>query len=411
MTLFWHGHFTSSSGKVLSFAQSFYEQNQTWRKHALGNFREYLEAATLDPCMLNYLDLERSDKAHPNENYARELLELFTLGVGNYTEKDILEIARALTGWSLDAPEGSVVIRRPTDPERLRFPSITRDGMAASFHADKHDNGPKTIFGKTGNFGLTDVLDMIVAHPACGRHLATRMIDYFGVKDPEGRLRDRLATTFTSSGYEIRPMVEQLLTSPEFYADASRGNRIKSPVRLLVGACRDLRLDVAATPSLAALMVPMGQELFNPPTVKGWSGGSAWVSASTLALRYRLGEALIDGREVQGTEPLGRLRLTPVPADAEQAAAQIKRLVQIDLERKQDAAKDGIRVTFQPERLVNESASPAQLMDRLSERMLMVAPRSLTREAILQACEQVSAAERPAVVARLLLASPEYQLE
>ena len=133
MTLFWHGHFTSATGKLFSFSQAFYQQNQTWRKHALGNFRQFLEAVTLDPCMIGYLDMERSNKAHPNENYARELLELFSLGVGNYTEKDILEVARAFTGWDLDAPPGSVKVDRPTAPDRLQFPSITRDGMVPRF--------------------------------------------------------------------------------------------------------------------------------------------------------------------------------------------------------------------------------------------------------------------------------------
>ena len=129
MTLFWHGHFTSATSKVLNFAQAFYQQNETFRRYALGNFREFLKAVTLDPAMMAYLDMERSNKAHPNENYARELLELFTLGVGNYTEKDMQEMARAFTGWTLDAPPGS---RQGESPHPARGHAVRLD------HAGRH---------------------------------------------------------------------------------------------------------------------------------------------------------------------------------------------------------------------------------------------------------------------------------
>ena len=164
-----------------------------------------------------------SNKAHPNENYARELLELFSLGVGNYTEKDILEVARAFTGWDLDAPPGSVKVDRPTAPDRVQFPSITRDGMVPRFQAKLHDDGTITVLGRTEKtFGVKEVLDIIVEQPACGRHVAGRMIEYFGVADPEGQLRERMAKAFKDSRYEIRPMLRILFTSPEFYAEASR---------------------------------------------------------------------------------------------------------------------------------------------------------------------------------------------
>jgi uncharacterized protein (DUF1800 family) len=413
MTLFWHGHFTSARGKINGFTQSFYQQNQTLRRHALGNFRQFLEAITLDPCMMAYLDMERSKKARPNENYARELLELFTLGVGHYTEKDIKAMARALTGWVLDAPPGSVKVNRPTAPDRLQFASITRDGMVPTFLKEQHDDGEKTILGKTGRFGGKDVLDIIVQQPACGRHLAGRLIDYFGASDPEGRLRERMAEAFVASKYEIRPMLRVLFTSPEFYAPASRGNHIKSPVRLLVGACRDLRLDVTATPSLAQLTVPLGQELFNPPTVKGWPSGTTWISASTLPLRYRLGEVLIEGKEPPRVEPLGRLRLMALSRDPVQAAATIHRLQAIDRERRQQESSAGLKVRFDGRHLVSAEAedNPEAVTDAVLERLVVTRVRATTRAAVLEACKAVPAAQRPAVAARLILASPEYQVE
>lgn len=313
LTLFWHGHFTSATGKVLNLSEAFYHQNQTWRRHAMGNFREFLEAVTLDPAMLVYLDMEESNKAHPNENYARELLELFTLGVGNYTEKDILETARVFTGWTLDQPDGTVRVKRETDPTRAR--SVLRDGLVPKFVPERHDAGDKTILGKTGKFGVKEVLDILVSHPACARHVAGRLTAYYGAYDPEGRLRERMARAFTDGKYEIRPVLEVLFTSPEFYAPEARGSQVKSPVRLLVGALRELKPDGEITPAVAQLTVPLGQELLNPPTVKGWPGGTAWVSASTLALRSRLGEPLVDGHLPDGTDPLGWQRGTVVPAD------------------------------------------------------------------------------------------------
>ena len=413
MTLFWHGHFTSGTNKVFSLAQGFYQQNETWRKHALGNFRDFVEAVTLDPAMMSYLDLERSNKTHPNENYARELMELFTLGVGNYTEKDVLEVARALTGWTLDAPPGTVIVKRPTAPDRLVFPSITREGLVPTFVPQWHDDGDKTIFGHSGRFGLKETLDAIVAQPACGRHLAGKLISYFGAHDPEGKLRERMALAFRSGKYEIRPMLEVLFTAPEFYAREARGNQIKGPVRLLVGACRDLRLQVKATPALAQFTAPLGQELFNPPTVKGWTAGKSWITASTLALRCRLGEMLVEGKEITGTEPLGRLRLMALSQDPKQAAATTKRLMEIDAERAEMEKKDGLQVRFDAGRLVaaKTADNPEKLVDALLERMVVAKVRSLTRATLIDACTAVPAADRPALVVRLILASPEYQLE
>ena len=175
-----------------------------------------------------------------------------------------------------------------------------------TFLPEQHDDGIKTVLGKTGKFGVKEVLDVIVQHPACGRHLAGRLIDSFGASDPKGELHKRMAQAFRENKYEVRPMLKVLLTSAEFYA-SRREERSQKPGSAAGGGCRDLRLEGKATPSLAQLTVPLGQELFNPPTVKGWPGGASWISASTLSLRYRLGEALVEGKLPAAAEPLGRL--------------------------------------------------------------------------------------------------------
>lgn len=411
MTLFWHGHFTSATGKVLNLSEAFYAQNATWRKHALGNFREFLEAVTLDPAMLVYLDMEESEKAHPTENYARELLELFALGVGNYTEKDVLETARAFTGWTLDQPDGTVRVKRESDPTRAR--SVLRDGLVPKFVPARHDAGDKTILGKTGKFGVKEVLDLLVSHPACARHVAGRLIAYYGAHDPDGKLKERMARAFTEGKYEIRPMLEVLFTAPEFYAPEARGAQIKSPVRLLVGALRELKHDGPITPAVAQLTVPLGQELFNPPTVKGWPGGTAWVSASTLALRYRLGEPLVEGKLSEGTDPLGRQRGTVLSRDPAQAAATTMRLLQIDAERRLAQTGEGIKLKFDAAKVAPGTLAddPEKLTDFLLEKMVVTKVRPVTRAGLVTALKDASTGERVALAVKLILASPEYQME
>lgn len=410
MTLFWSGHFTSSTAKVNTLSQAHYQQNQTWRKHAIGNFRTFLEAVTLDPAMMIYLDMEDSTKENPNENYARELLELFCLGVGNYTEKDIREVARALTGWTLDAPPGTVLPDRPNRAGDVR--SFLRDGLVPKFIAERHDSAETNLFGKTAKRGLKDVLDTVVNHPACAPYIAGKLIHFFGASDPRGDLRKRMEKAFVDSKHEIRPMLKVLFTSPEFYATASRGNQVKSPIRLLVGACRDLRLDGEITPSLAQTTAALGQEFFNPPTVKGWPTGTNWINASSLALRYRLPEVLLDGKELTA-EPLGRERLTLVPREPKEAAATIRRLLELDAEHRHLQRKDGIRVKFVSERLVppGETNDTEKLVAQLLNRFLVTTVRATTRTAIVDACRNVPALQRTEMAVRLILSSPEYQLE
>ena len=407
MTLFWHGHFTTEA-KRMFVAQPLYTQNVALRTHALGNFRDLLEAVTLDAAMMMYLNMEDSDAKKPNENFARELLELFTLGIGNYSEKDIKEIARALTGWTLDAPPGTP--KRPTVPDAPR--AFCRDGLVPTFIPEKHDAGEKTVLGKTGRFGVKDVLDIVAAHPATARFISTKLIAYFGATDPKNALRDRMAAEFTKTKGDIAAVLTVLLTSPEFFAKESRGTLIKSPVHLLVGTCRLLNLDVTATPSLAQVTAAMGQELFNPPNVKGWPGGRDWISAGTLAVRYHLPEALFDGKEPAGFEPIATDRNFALPADEKARRDLIARIQEFDRKRREERKKDGFKVTFDPAKVFDGKVPEKVevLVDALLARLLVVNPRPNTRAALLDAVNPAAPAERAKLACRLILMTPEYQL-
>jgi uncharacterized protein (DUF1800 family) len=408
MTLFWHGHFATATAKVM-ISQAIYQQNATFRRLALGPFRSLLRAVTLDPAMMMYLDLEESDRARPNENYARELMELFTLGIGNYTERDIKEAARALSGWTLNAPPGTPA-RGKNAPDTPR--DFARDGLVPTFVPARHDSGTKTIFQQSRNMGLDDIIELTASRPATARLLAGKLVDYFGAADPRGELRDRVAEAFAASDGSIHTMLRVLFTSPEFYADASCGSQIKSPVRLLVGACRQLKLDVTPTPTLAELTAAMGQELFNPPNVKGWPGGNTWIGAGTLAVRYHLPTALIDGKEPVGLEPLGFNRFLAVSRDAMQGPAMMARMEGAMAERSAERKKDGLRCKFRPDALFPDGApaAPEKLVDSLLARLVVTTVRPSARAAMIAACADTAPSDRPAAAVRLILESPEYQM-
>jgi uncharacterized protein (DUF1800 family) len=407
MTLFWHGHFTTEA-KRMFVAQPLYTQNVALRKHALGNFRDLLEAVALDAAMMMYLNMEDSDAKKPNENFARELLELFTVGIGNYSEADIKGIARALTGWTLDAPPGTA--KRPTVADAPR--AFCRDGLVPMFVREKHDASEKTVLGKTGRFGVKEVLDIVAAHPATAKFVSSKLIAYFGVADPKNELRDRAAEAFAASKGSIASALTVVLTSPEFFAKESRGSLIKSPVHLLVGTCRLLALDVTATPSLAQVTAAMGQELFNPPNVKGWPGGRDWISSGTLAVRYHLPEALFDGKEPAGFEPLATDRFFALPADEMARRDLIARIQAADQKRKDECKKDGFKVTFDPAKAVGGQVpeKAEALVDVLLARLLAIPPRTDTKAALVDAVNQVEPAERVKLACRLILTTPEYQL-
>lgn len=412
MTLFWHSHFTSAYNKVF-MSQPFYHQNVLFRQHALGNFRTLLGAILTDSAMMMYLDLEDSDRKQPNENLARELCELFTLGDGNYKEKDVREIARALTGWTLDAPSGANIPRGKEVPPTFR--GATRDGIVAKFIPERHNDGAKTILGQTGQFGVKEVADILAAQPATARLVARKLLHFFGAVDPQGTLQTRMAQAFTAnakSDTQITAVLHVLLSAPEFYAAEARGAQIKSPVRLLVGACRQLKLEVEPTPNLAYYVGAMGQHLFDPPNVKGWTGGKNWLNAGTMATRMHIGEVLLDSEQLAGLEPLGRQRAFPLSRNETQAKQTMAAVMDFEAEGRTKRNALGIKCRFNPTALFAQGVpdQPTALVDALLARLLARRVQPATRETLLQLVSATPPTARVTEALRLILAAPEYQM-
>jgi uncharacterized protein (DUF1800 family) len=260
MTLFWHGYFTSSARDVRETA-AMIEQNELLRRHALGPFGELLGAVVRDPAMLEYLDNNQNRRGNPNENFARELLELFTLGEGSYTEADVKEAARALTGWTT----------RRGDPD-------------PRFQARRHDRGPKTILGVRGDFDADGLLALLLAQPACARHLAARLLAEFEGRAPDERRLAEYATFLAENDYRIDLFLTRLFNDAAFYRPEIVGDKIAGPVEYLVGTARRLGGDPPGE-LLWLAAGQLGQRLLDPPNVKGWEGGRSWITTSTYLQR------------------------------------------------------------------------------------------------------------------------------
>ncbi|MBV8425169.1 MAG: DUF1800 domain-containing protein, partial [Candidatus Eremiobacteraeota bacterium] len=269
MTLFWHGHFTSAyEGKGIS-AQDIFAQNQLYRSYALGNIRALALAVSHDPAMLKYLDNRANRAQHPNENYARELMELFTLGIGNYTEQDVRESARAFTGYTLDADDQFV------------------------FNQRIHDSGAKTFLGRTGNFTGDDIVNIIFQQSAASQFFARELVAFYVYSDPEPQLVDAVAALLRKNDYNLAPVMSTLLRSNVFYSDRAYRALVKSPTEFIVGSYKLLGMPVdAVDPPALAAMSRMGQRLFYPPNVKGWDGGATWLNSGTLLTRENFAGAL-----------------------------------------------------------------------------------------------------------------------
>jgi uncharacterized protein (DUF1800 family) len=260
LTLFWHGHFTTSA-KDERAALLMWNQNELLRRSAASNFREFVRQISRNPAMLDYLNNQQNRKAHPNENYARELMELFTLGIGNYTEYDIREAARAFTGWA-------------------------HDGEDFIFRKYDHDDGQKKFFGRLGDFDGDDIIDIILQHQACARYISGRLFNFFAYEDPEPGMLQSLGEIFRETNWEMRPLLRTIFTSQAFYSDKAIGSQIKSPIQLVVGTVRMLGVEMPPARTLAGSLNQMGQVPLEPPNVKGWPGGRAWINTSTTFVRY-----------------------------------------------------------------------------------------------------------------------------
>ncbi|WP_442506430.1 DUF1800 domain-containing protein [Novipirellula sp. SH528] len=262
-TVFWHGHFATGAEKVKD-ARMMWDQNQLLRDHALDDFGDLTHKIAQDPAMLIYLDSAINRKAHPNENFARELMELFCLGEGNYSEMDVLELARCFTGWEIKNKKF----------RKNRY---------------QHDSEEKSVLGQSGDFDGEDGVRIVLEQSAAPRFIARKLYRFFVSDEPSptDTLLQPLADLFRESDLQVAPVVERILGSNAFFSANSVGRKIKSPVELVIGMLRSLKA-TTNTQLVAKGLLNIGQGLFYPPNVKGWDGGRTWINSSTLLGRANL---------------------------------------------------------------------------------------------------------------------------
>jgi len=273
LALFWHGHFATETEKVRDYRKML-AQWTLFREKGNGPFRELLLGIAQDPAMLIYLDGETNVRGHPNENFAREVMELFTLGPGHYTERDIREAARAFSGWGLD-------------------------GNTFDSSWWRHDRGRKTLLGKSGRLDGADVVDALLEQPAAASFLAGKLYRYFVREDAPPELIETLARGYRESGYDTAALLERIFLSRDFYSEATRGAHVKGPVELVVSTYRKLGLrEMPGAPVFAVTTKDLGQGLFAPPNVAGWKGGRTWINPSTLMGRQNFARHVLFPEEI-----------------------------------------------------------------------------------------------------------------
>lgn len=371
MVLLWHGHFATSVDKVRE-AYLMWRQNELFRRLATGSWLDMLIEVAQDPAMLVWLDQAQSRKEHPNENFAREVMELFALGEGHYTEKDITEAARALTGWSYD---------------RLAQKFINRPYW--------HDAGEKVIFGKRGNFDGEDFLDMIVAHPQSARFITAKLWNFFAGQMPSEETVTALADVFRKSNSTFKPVLRAMLSSEEFYSPSILRNQVKSPVQWLVGSVRVLERQLPPPMVCFTLTRNLGQDLFAPPNVKGWDGGLSWITTNNLLTRYNEAATLVQG----DMSSMSGLMLAKNPGVNMAAERRLRNtpVHSVNIEK----------IFTEEERTNKEKLLPA-LEQRLLQDKLKPKQEKVLRDFLDSKSELSSETILNAI--RLVMSTPEYQL-
>lgn len=371
MTLFWHNHFTSSIQKV-RYAPALFRQNALFRSEAFGNFATLLKAVARDPAMLIYLDGVRSVARQPNENFARELLELFTLGEGHYAEADIKEAARAFTGWSMDRETG-------------RFQN----------HPQQHDDGEKKFLGQTGRFGGDDIIAILLRHPRTAETVVEKLWREFVSLKPDTVEIKRLAGIFRDGGYEVKPVLRAMLLSPAFRDPANRAALIKSPVDLIVGTVHVLGLPVPEKTQLVRMLQGLGQSPFDPPNVKGWAGGESWITTYTLLLRQQFLRRMVEATTVSPMEGGGMMARPGRRAD-----------------RRQAMPPDETMQVMEPRPVEGRSLRNAGAEVRLGPTLIGVDTSTLTRTLLpCQPIDHVDAGRTPGAIVATAMLDAAYQLK
>ena len=334
MTFFWHGHFATSVQKV-KLPPLLFNQLSLLHEHAVGNFRTLLHGISRDPAMLRYLDNVQNRKGHANENFARELMELFSLGPGNYTEDDVKEAARAFTGWSFVPFEFRVKRRQ-------------------------HDYGKKTFLGRTGNFDGEDIVNIVLEQSACAEFITKKFLKFFSFKTASGEFLKFLADDFRKHDYEIQPLLKNIFSQKEFYSSDVIGSQIKSPIQLVVGTARTLDFDSENLEFYLHVLNMMGQVPYLPPNVKGWPGGRSWIDTSRLLTRYTFTEIVTRGKIPTELDPRsesdpGRKKNNKI---GKKKRSGFKRMMHLP----------HLRIEFNPEALLNaQTATPQEVLKRLED--------------------------------------------
>lgn len=415
MVLFLHGHFATSEEKVRN-PFLLYQQNQVFREKVWDPWSDLVLAVARDPAMLIYLDGARSRPEQPNENFARELFELFTLGEGNYTEKDIQEAARAFTGWGLRLP------KKPgeTMDEETSVPTFVENRRW-------HDARSKKIFGRRGSFDGADVIRLALRQPAAPLWITGKLWRFYTGSNPSEGLHRELVAAWDRAQGRLTSFLPAMWAHPEFYHPDLARNRVKSPVEWLVGLCRQLGRPLPAPALASEMTAQLGQKLFAPPNVKGWDGGLTWINTASLEKRYEYGAWLVGGTlgmKRLGDMDLGRLAvqsgLLEVPRPMIEGTPIEEPGLKKDFVEKRKAAARQARelltmapVPLSPLAGPEERRDPDRLVSRLEERLLpgeSVRPelRARFRKAAGEQTPLPDAAVRQTILA--VVQSPVYQL-
>jgi len=368
MSLFWHGHFACRS------QNSFYQQEllHIIRTNALGSFADMLKAVSKSPAMLAFLNNQQNKKSHPNENFAREVMELFTMGRGNYTENDVKEAARAFTGWSFNA-QGEFLFRK-----------------------NQHDFGSKTFLGKTGNFDGDDILNILLENKQTANYISNKIYSYFVNENIDKKNQQLLSSRFYSNNYDISKLLEDIYSSDWFYDEKNIGNRIKSPVELLAGIRRLLPMQLDNNQSQLLFQRALGQVLFYPPNVAGWPGGKNWIDSSSLMLRLRVPQILSANDAID---------IMPKADDDVQMG-----MMEMAAKKMKETVKGGTAsIDWAPVNKIFEKVQREKLLENIADTVLQT--KSQVSNAVLD--KYVNTASRENYIKSAVvnfMATPEYQL-
>jgi len=429
MALFWHGHYAVNEPKVRDYRKLLAEL-QLYENHGTGNFRDLMVAMAQDPGMLTFLDAGVNVKGAPNENFAREIMEMFTMGVGHYTEKDIREAARAFTGWNY---------------VDLKF----------VVNKDKHDDGEKTFLGKTGRFDGVDIIDIIMQQPVTADYIAGKLYRFFVRENLSPEYQKKLGSVLRDSHYEIAPLLEAMFLSRDFYSPASVGTHIKSPVELAVSTYKKLGLEnIPGEPDFNSATAALGQRLFSPPTVAGWAGGRSWITPGLLLERgnfardvlfpdinfvapdrvaaseevRRVADRIREGKDITtATKPDtkgGEMAESNMAADRDEdfnTRYGSFRGSQLALERVKPIPRDTAQLHLAKMVLAENPQNTTQVVDYLIRRFMRVPPSNDVRHELVAFLDRelgtsdISLAntylEQPLrLVLHLIMSQPEYQL-